>query len=104
MTAEMMVQAMQDMVHIPLQILLRNDAYEEIYYVVVPKAVQDLTWWSLHDYFKEKYNHLTFAMQTADKKVIVNPPKEEVVSKGDGIWLIAQKRPVNITWPSSSLV
>jgi len=104
MTAEMMVQAMQDMVHIPLQILLRNDADEEIYYVVVPKAVEDLTWWSLHDYFKEKYNHLTFAMQTADKKVIVNPPKEEVVSKGDGIWLIAQKRPVNITWPSSSLV
>ncbi|MCP4721408.1 MAG: potassium channel protein, partial [Desulfobacteraceae bacterium] len=38
MTAEMMVQAMQDKVHIPLQILLRNeDDNEEIYYVVVPE-------------------------------------------------------------------
>ncbi len=100
MTAEMMVQAMQDKVHIPLQILLKNDAKEEIYYVIVPKTVQHLTWWSLHDYFKKKYNHLTFAMQTADKKVIVNPLKEEIVSKDDGIWLIAQKRPIHIVWPS----
>lgn len=99
MTAEMMVQAMQDKVHIPLQILLRNNADEEIYFIIVPKALQSLTWWSLHDYFKEKYNYLTFAMQTTDKKVIVNPSKEEMVSKGDGIWLMAQKRPVNITWP-----
>ncbi|MCD4720627.1 MAG: NAD-binding protein [Desulfobacula sp.] len=99
MTAEMMVQAMQDKVHIPLQILLKNDAAEEIYYMVVPKTIPDFTWWSLHDYFKEKYNHLTFAMQTVDKKVIVNPSKEEMVSKGDGIWLIAQKRPINIAWP-----
>lgn len=100
MTAEMMVQAMQDKVHIPLQILLRNDADEEIYYVIAPKTVQNITWWSLHDYFKEKYNYLTFAMQTTQKKVIVNPLKEEMVSKGDGIWLIAQKRPIHITWPS----
>ncbi|MBU8849996.1 MAG: NAD-binding protein, partial [Desulfobacterales bacterium] len=99
MTAEMMVQAMQDKVHIPLQILLRNNADEEIYFIIVPRALQSLTWWSLHDYFKEKYNYLTFAMQTTDKKVIVNPSKEEMVSKGDGIWLMAQKRPVNITWP-----
>ncbi|MCD4677925.1 MAG: potassium channel protein, partial [Desulfobacula sp.] len=100
MTAEMMVQAMQDKVHIPLQILLKNDANEEIYYVVVPEAAQDLTWWSLHDYLKVKYNYLTFAMQTSNKKVIVNPPKEQMVSKGDGIWLMAPKRPVNMAWPS----
>ncbi len=99
MTAEIMVQALQDKVHIPLQILLKNDAAEEIYYVVVPKIVQDLSWWSLHDYFKKKYNYLTFAMQTVDKKVIVNPSKEERVAKGDGIWLIAKKRPINIAWP-----
>ncbi len=100
MTSEMMVQAMQDKVHIPLQVLLKNDDSEEIYYVIVPKNVQHITWWSLHDYFKEKYNHLTFAMQTVDKKVIVNPLKEEIVSKGDGIWLLAQKRPIHIAWPS----
>jgi voltage-gated potassium channel len=100
MTAEMMVQAMQDKVHIPLQVLLKNDDREEIYYVIVPKTVQHLTWWSLHDYFKETYNHLTFAMQTADKKVIVNPSKEEEISQGDGIWLMAQKRPIHIKWPS----
>ncbi len=100
MTAEMMVQAMQDKVHIPLQILLRNDDKEEIYYVIVPETVRHLTWWYLHDYFKEKYNHLTFAMQTADKKVIVNPLKEEMVSKGNGVWLMAQKRPIHIAWPS----
>jgi len=100
MTAEMVVQAMQDKVHIPLQTLLRNDADEEIYYVIVPNSIQDLTWWPLHDFFKEKYNYLTFAMQTTDKKVIVNPQTEEKISGGDGIWLMAQKRPVNITWPS----
>ncbi len=100
MTAEMMVQAMQDKVHIPLQILLRNDSDEEIYYVIVPTAVQDLRWWSLHDYFKEKYDILTFAMQTADKKVLINPSKKDAVSRGDGIWLLAKKRPVNISWPS----
>ncbi len=100
MTAEMMVQAMQDMVHIPLQILLRNNADEEIYYVIVPKSAQDLRWWFLHEYFKEKYDILTFAMQTADKKVLINPSKKDAVSQGDGIWLIAKKRPVNIVWPS----
>ncbi|RLB88972.1 MAG: potassium channel protein [Deltaproteobacteria bacterium] len=100
MTAEMMVQAMQDMVHIPLQVLLRNNVDEEIYYVIVPKKAQNITWWSLHEYFKEKYNILTFAMQTTDKKVLVNPSKEEAISIGDGIWLIAKKRPVNIAWPS----
>lgn len=100
MTAEMMVQAMQDKVHIPLQTLLRNDSDEEIYYVVVPHSHQDLLWWPLHIFFKEKYNYLTFAMQTTDNRVIVNPPKEEKISKKDGIWLIAQKRPINIEWPS----
>jgi voltage-gated potassium channel len=100
MTVEMMVQAMQDKVHIPLQILLRNDAAEEIYYVIVPKTIQGLTWWALHDYLKETYNHLTFAMQTTDNTVTVNPSKEKRISKGDGIWLMAQKRPLHIAWPS----
>ncbi|SDU52940.1 ion channel [Desulfobacula phenolica] len=100
MTAEMMVQAMQDKVHIPLQILLKNDAQEEIYYVLVSKTIPNLTWWVLHDYLKDKYNYLTFAMQTTDNRVMVNPSKEETISKGDGIWLMAQKRPLHITWPS----
>ena len=39
-------------------------------------------------------------LQTSNKKVIVNPPKEQMVSKGDGIWLMAPKRPVNMAWPS----
>jgi voltage-gated potassium channel len=100
MTAEMMVQAMQDKVHLPLQILLKNDADEEIYFINVPKAFDKLTWWSLHDYLKEEYNYLTFALQGSDKKVKVNPSKEEKILKGDGIWLMAEKRPVRITWPS----
>jgi voltage-gated potassium channel len=99
MTAEMMVQAMQDKVHLPLQTLLRNNADEEIYYVIAPNSVQNLAWWQLHTFLKEKYNYLTFAMQTTDKKVIVNPSMEEKISKGDGIWLMAQKRPVDIAWP-----
>jgi voltage-gated potassium channel len=100
MTAEMMVQAMQDKVHIPLQTLLRNDADEEIYYVIVPNSAQNLSWWMLHDFFKEKYNYLTFAMQTTDSNVMINPQKDQKISSKDGIWLMAQKRPVNIQWPS----
>jgi len=100
MTAEMMVQAMQDKVHMPLQVLLRNDADEEIYYLVVPKITRDLTWWQLHADLKRKYNYLTFAMQTADNQVIVNPSIGQPVAKGDGIWLIAHKRPLNISWPA----
>ncbi len=99
MTAEMMVQAMQDKVHVPLQTLLRNDADEEIYYVVVPDSVQNLAWWPVHDFFKEKYNYLTFAMQTTEKKVFINPSKDQRISSKDGIWLMAQKRPVKIAWP-----
>ncbi len=105
MTAEMMVQAMQDKVHIPLQILLKNDAQDEIYYLVVPGTVDNLNWWTLHTYFKESFNYLTFAMQTSGKKgktdqqIIINPPVDQSVSKGDGIWLIAPKRPIDIQWP-----
>ncbi len=99
MTAEMMVQAMQDKVHLPLQILLRNDSGDEIYFINVPKTFDNLSWWSLHDYFKEEYNYLTFALQDSDKMVKVNPSKEEKILKGDGIWLMAEKRPVNIIWP-----
>ncbi len=101
MTAEMMVQAMQDKVHIPLQTLLRNDADEEIYYIIAPDSIQNISWWTLHNSFKEKYNYLTFAMQISDGSVIVNPTTDEKISGGDGIWLMAQKRPVNITWPTS---
>ena len=99
MTAEMMVQAMQDKVHIPLQILLRNDADDEIYYVIVPEIKQDLTWWQLHADLKERYNYLTFAIQTSNEHVIVNPSMEQPVTKGDGIWLIAHKRPIDLSWP-----
>ncbi len=99
MTAEMMVQAMQDKVHLPLQVLLRNNEDEEIYHVNIPKAAENLSWWSLHNYLKDQYNYLTFAMQTKNKKVIVNPEKQITLSQGDGIWLIAQKRPDNIVWP-----
>ena len=98
MTAEMMVQAMQDKVHLPLQVLLRNDARDEIYYVLVPETGNVMNWWELHTWLKEKYNYLTFAMQTSDSKVIINPDKEQVVSARDGIWLMAQKRPLHIKW------
>ena len=101
MTAEMMVQAMQDKVHLPLQILLRNDAQDEIYYVIVPEISRPENWWDLHNFFKEKYNYLTFAMQTGKKEVIINPELDQTIQKGDGIWLIAPKRPINITWPSA---
>ncbi|MCP3943592.1 MAG: potassium channel protein [Desulfobacteraceae bacterium] len=100
MTAEMMVQAMQDKVHIPLQILLRNeDDNEEIYYVTIPEILPNPTWWNLHNYLKEKYEYLSFALKKPDGKVMVNPPGKEPVSKGCGIWLIALNRPMNLTWP-----
>ena len=98
MTAEMMVQAMQDKVHLPLQVLLRNDARDEIYYVLVPQTSNVMNWWELHTWLKERYNYLTFAMQTSDSKVIINPDKGQVVSGRDGIWLMAQKRPLHIKW------
>jgi len=98
MTAEMMVQAMQDKVHLPLQVLLRNDSRDEIYYVLVPQTGNVMNWWELHTWLKEKYNYLTFAMQTSDSKVIINPDKGQVVSGRDGIWLMAQNRPLHIKW------
>ncbi|MCF8076047.1 MAG: NAD-binding protein [Desulfotignum sp.] len=98
MTAEMMVQAMQDKVHLPLQVLLRNDARDEIYYVSVPQTGPVMTWWELHTRLKETYNFLTFAMQTSDSKVIINPDAAQAVTGGDGIWLMAQKRPLHIDW------
>jgi len=91
MTAEMVVQAMQDKVHLPLQVLLRNNEDEEIYYVMIPGAAENLTWWALHIYLKDKYNYLTFAMQTKSKHIIVNPEKEEALSHGDGIWYFRYK-------------
>ncbi|WDP87927.1 MAG: NAD-binding protein [Desulfobacter sp.] len=99
MTAEMMVQAMQDKVHIPLQILLKNDANEEIYYVSVPEIKKGQTWWDLHHFLKQKYEYLSFALQRPDKSILVNPMAKEPVTPGCGIWLIAPKRPVNMEWP-----
>lgn len=98
MTAEMMVQAMQDKVHLPLQILLRNNSDEEIYYISLPKAAETHTWWSLHKHLKEKYDYLTFALQTASGQVIVNPSKDQPLAKEDGLWLMAQKRPETLDW------
>lgn len=100
MTAEMMVQAMQDKVHIPLQILLKNDEQEEIYHLIVPQNTGKQTWWDLHTYFKQTYNYLTFALQKKDKSVIINPESAQVVEAGDGLWLIAPKRPLQVDWPS----
>lgn len=100
MTAEMMVQAMQDKVHLPLQILLKNDARDEIYYLRVPESVTRINWWDLHTYFKKTCNYLTFALQTKGKDVLINPPIDHPLSAGDGIWLIAPKRPVHIQWPA----
>ncbi|MCG8640364.1 MAG: ion channel [Desulfobacterales bacterium] len=101
MTAEMLVQAMQDKVHIPMQILLRNNEDEEIYYVVVPDIKKQLTWWEVHDFLKQEYDYLTFAMQTPDCRIHVNPPREMGVEKGCGVWLIAKKRPMNMSWSPS---
>ncbi len=99
MTAEMMVQAMQDKVHLPLQVLLKNDAQDEIYFILAPETVSSLNWWSLHTYFKENFNYLTFAMQTKDRAVIINPAVDQDINSGDGLWLIAPKRPLDIQWP-----
>ena len=100
MTAEMMVQAMQDKVHIPLQVLLKNNDEEEIYYVTVPKIAEGQTWWDLHSYLMDRYEYLSFAMKTPDGKVSVNPSKDAPISKGCGLWLMALRRPVNIVWPN----
>lgn len=100
MTAEMMVQAMQDKVHIPLQILLRNNEENEIYYITLPKTAPGQTWWPLVTYLKETYGYLCFALQTPEGKVRVNPESDQPVPEGCGIWLLAGRRPVNIAWPS----
>ncbi len=100
MTAEMMVQAMQDKVHLPLQILLKNDESQEIYYVSVSNIAPGQTWWSLHTYLKKTYQYLSFALRLADGTIQVNPGADQPVDEGCGIWLMADKRPVNIQWPS----
>lgn len=98
MTAEMLVQAMQDKVHIPLQTLLTNDEDEEIYFVNVPRLAQNWNYWELHTYLKERYDFLSFALQTNKKEVVINPAKDMVVEENFGIWLIAGSRPVGIEW------
>ena len=97
MTSEMIVQAMQDKVHIPIQILLKNDENEEIYLVHIKDKINS-TWWDLHLHLKEKYNYLTIALKTDKGDILINPLKDTVISKGCALWLIAQKRPVGIEW------
>ncbi len=99
MTVEMMVQAMQDKVHLPLQILLKNDEGEEIYYVRTSRIKQGMTWWALHLFLMEKYRLLSFALQLPDGSIKINPAQDEPVTDGCGIWLIAATRPLHIQWP-----
>lgn len=99
MTAEMMVQAMQDKVHLPLQILLRNNADAEIYYVTVADIARGTGWWDLHLYLMDRYGYLSFAIQLPDDTILVNPDKQTPVGPGCGIWLMATNRPMRIDWP-----
>jgi voltage-gated potassium channel len=98
MTAEMLCQAMQDKVHIPLQVLLRNDEAEEIYLLGTPQLDTLWNWWELHLVLKEKYDYLTFAVQMPGEEVCVNPSRETTVPGGSWIWLIAKERPQAIDW------
>jgi len=100
MTTEMMVQAMQDKVHVPLQILLKNDRDEEIYFVGVPDSGNTWNWWDLHAYLHERYRYLSFALKQPDGTIRVNPEPKTQVGPGCGIWLIAEKRPMHIEWQS----
>jgi len=99
MTVEMMVQAMQDKVHLPLQILLKNDEGEEIYYVKTARIKQGMTWWAVHLFLMEKYSFLSFALQLPDGSIKINPAQDEPVTEDCGIWLIAATRPLHIQWP-----
>ena len=103
MTAEMLCQAMQDKVHIPLQVLLRNDEAEEIYLLVTPKIDTTWEWWPLHAELKARYDYLTFAMQAPGEAVRVNPPSRTKIPGGSRIWLIAKKRPQGIDWQTVSV-
>ncbi|WP_320041895.1 ion channel [uncultured Desulfobacter sp.] len=99
MTVEMMVQAMQDKVHLPLQVLLKNDEGEEIYYVKTSRIKPGMTWWELHLFLMETYRFLSFALQLPDGRIKINPPQDEPVTENCGIWLIAADRPLYIQWP-----
>jgi len=98
MTAEMLVQAIQDKTHIPLQTLLTNDKDEEIYYIVVPQLEREWLYWDLHNYLKEKYDFLTFALQTDREELFINPARDMPVKENFGIWLIARSRPLGMDW------
>lgn len=99
MTAEMMVQAMQDKVHLPLQILLNNNEDAEIYLVSIPKIAADTTWWDLHLFLMDTRGYLSFALKTPEGNIMVNPAKHMPITAGSSIWLIARDRPVNLKWP-----
>lgn len=98
MTAEMLAQAMQDKTHIPLQTLLTNDKDEEIYFIKVPQLQRQWLYWDLHNYLKEKYDYLTFALQTEKEDLVINPARDMPVKENFGIWLIALSRPLGIDW------
>ena len=101
MTVEMLVQAMQDKVHIPLEILLRNDEAEEIYSIAVPDLDHELNFWGLHLYLKDRYDFLALALENPDGTVKINPSKDAQVFSGSSVWLIAKRRPVSIDWKSA---
>ncbi len=101
MTAEMMVQAMEDKVHLPLQTLLRNDENEEIYLVTLPKSIPGYQWWPLHTHLMETHGYLSFALRDPGGEIRVNPPQAQHVTGGSQIWLIARSRPLHIDWPES---
>lgn len=104
MTADMLCQAMQDKVHIPLQVLLRNDEAEEIYFLVTPKINRSLNWWDLHLELKNRYGFLTFAMQVPGEAIRVNPDLQTEVRGGTWIGLIARERPQSIDWEGLSRI
>ena len=105
MTTEMIMQAIQNKVHIPMQILTQNDRAEDIFFITIPDSAnynqhngQGWQWRELLQYLKEKYNYLAFAIKPVREKVLMSPADDTNIPKGCSIWLLAEKRPVNINW------
>lgn len=105
MTTEMIIQAIQNKVHIPMRILTQNDKAEDIYFTTIPESInniqqngQDWQWQELNKCLKEKYNYLPFAIQPAQGEVLMSPADDTSIPTGCSIWLLAEKRPVNIDW------
>ncbi|MCD4740923.1 MAG: potassium channel protein, partial [Desulfobacteraceae bacterium] len=108
MTTEMIIQATQNKVHIPMRILTQNDKAEDIYFITIPDSPnynqqngQGWQWRELLQYLKKKYNYLAFAIKPAREKVLMSPADDTNIPKGCSIWLLAEKRPVNINWKNA---